>query len=90
MDINNIPELKQSSVGYNGVTLGASISISMAIDLLQKASELDGYRYAGQMATHMKRVANVPVRNVCCMNMACCITVCFVGNKLFFWNVLLQ
>jgi len=40
------------------------VTLSDAIDLLEKASELDGYFYAAQMSKHIKRVANTPVRNV--------------------------
>lgn len=64
VDVNNIPELKQSSVTSSDVSLGGNVTITVAIGLLQKAAELDGYSYAGQIAKHLKRVANVPVRNV--------------------------
>ncbi|ODM92327.1 Abscisic-aldehyde oxidase [Orchesella cincta] len=63
IDINNIPELKQSRVDPSGVSFGANLTISMAIEVLQKASKLDGYSYTDDMAKHMKRVANTPVRN---------------------------
>ncbi|CAL8082189.1 unnamed protein product [Orchesella dallaii] len=63
IDINNIPELKQSKVDASEVSIGANVTISMAIDLLQKASELDGYSYTADMVKHIKRVANLPVRN---------------------------
>jgi xanthine dehydrogenase/oxidase len=64
IDINSVPELKQSMIDSSGVKIGANITLSNAIDVLQKASELDGYKYTAQMSKHLKRVANVPVRNV--------------------------
>jgi hypothetical protein len=47
-----------------GVELGGGVTLSHAIELLQKASEMDGYSYTAQMSKHLKRVANTPVRNV--------------------------
>lgn len=64
VDVNNVPELKQGMVEHSGVVLGANLTISQGIEMLERAAELDGYKYAGEMAKHWKRVANVPVRNV--------------------------
>lgn len=64
IDVNSVPELKQSMMDTSGVKIGANVSLSNAIDLLQKASEIDGYSYTAQISKHLKRVANVPVRNV--------------------------
>ncbi|XP_021947093.1 xanthine dehydrogenase/oxidase [Folsomia candida] len=63
IDINSVPELKRSMIETSGVKIGANVTLCNAIDQLQKASEIDGYEYCAQMSKHLKRVANVPIRN---------------------------
>ncbi|OXA54699.1 Xanthine dehydrogenase [Folsomia candida] len=63
IDINSVPELKRSMIETSGVKIGANVTLCYAIDQLQKASEIDGYAFCAQMSKHLKRVANVPIRN---------------------------
>ena len=64
LDINDVPELRVLSVESGGLVLGGGTPISLAIETLMKASELRGFEYAAVMSKHMKRVANVHIRNV--------------------------
>jgi xanthine dehydrogenase iron-sulfur cluster and FAD-binding subunit A len=65
LDVNDIPELRQLKLdASSGVEIGTGTTLTQAIDWLKKASEMDGYAYTAQMSKHIKRVANVPVRNV--------------------------
>jgi xanthine dehydrogenase/oxidase len=64
IDVNSVPELKQSMIDTSEVKLGANLTLSSAIEMFQKASEMDGYNYTAQISKHLKRVANMPIRNV--------------------------
>jgi xanthine dehydrogenase/oxidase len=64
IDINSVPDLKNVTMNTSRVQLGASVTLASAIDLLQRASQLEGYAYTAQISKHLKRVANTPVRNV--------------------------
>ena len=47
-------------------TLGAATTLTSAIELMTSRSKEDpsGYEYLAAVATHLKKVANVSVRNV--------------------------
>jgi len=64
VDVNSIAELGKTVLDSKEVVIGASVTLSSLIELFSKAAEIDGFKYTGDMGTHLKRVANTPVRNV--------------------------
>ena len=62
--MNGIAELKEHKISGTSVVLGAGLTLSLAINLLKEASNLEEFAYAADLAKHWLRVANVPVRNV--------------------------
>jgi len=67
LDITNIPELSQITYPANDANeliFGGGVTLSASISALEKASNLKGFHYAEEMSKHIKRIANVPVRNV--------------------------
>jgi xanthine dehydrogenase/oxidase len=64
IDLNLVPELVEVK-RTEGLTIGAGITLSRAIEILERAGNSQpGYKYAALIAKHFRRVANVPVRNV--------------------------
>lgn len=63
IDIMSIPELRSHSIGAE-LVIGANVTLNEMIDILNKASRTTGYEYCKRLATHIEKIANVPVRNV--------------------------
>eukprot|EP00026_Physarum_polycephalum_P000747 Phypoly_transcript_00748.p1 GENE.Phypoly_transcript_00748~~Phypoly_transcript_00748.p1 ORF type:complete len:1347 (+),score=177.55 Phypoly_transcript_00748:570-4043(+) len=67
IDIHNIPELKAASIGANGASFGAAVTITDMIQLLtQWNNNTQQTSSFPTLVTHMKRIANHQVRNVGC------------------------
>lgn len=63
IDIMSIPELRSHSIGVE-LMIGANVTLNEMIDILNKAARTSGYEYCKSLATHIEKIANVPVRNV--------------------------
>ncbi|BES97394.1 2 iron, 2 sulfur cluster Hypothetical protein [Nesidiocoris tenuis] len=66
IDLNGIGELHGSEVSRSdGITLGANISLTEAMELFYRESKEfpSGYGYLKVLADHIDLIANVPVRN---------------------------
>ena len=46
------------------IDIGANVTLSTLIDLMEQVKGHAGFEFAGDMADHIKRVASTPVRNV--------------------------
>lgn len=64
IDIMSIPELRSHSIGAVELVIGANVTLNEMIDILNKAARTSGYEYCKRLATHIEKIANVPVRNV--------------------------
>lgn len=65
MDVTSVPELHSSSIGTNNVQIGANVSLNETIKILISAANTNSnFEYCRVMATHIDKIANVPVRNV--------------------------
>lgn len=64
IDINDIPDLKHTSIDSDGVIMGGSVTLTTAIDVFDRASKQEGLEYAQQFYVHFRRVACLSVRNV--------------------------
>ncbi|XP_065079702.1 uncharacterized protein LOC135702534 [Ochlerotatus camptorhynchus] len=63
IDISSIEELKFHSLGSN-LTIGASVTLSELMAILQNASEnKPEFHYCKELVKHIDLVANIPVRN---------------------------
>ncbi|CAG7835136.1 unnamed protein product [Allacma fusca] len=63
VEVNNVPDLSVLSVNKSEAVLGAGITLTKAIDFLENLGNTEGFKYAGGMGHHIRRVANTPVRN---------------------------
>jgi len=64
IDVKNIAELKKTILSSTNVIVGASVTLTSLIELLTKAAEeMDAFKYAGDMATHLMRAGSTPIRN---------------------------
>ncbi|CAG7720323.1 unnamed protein product [Allacma fusca] len=63
VEVNNIPDLSVLSVNKSEAVLGAAVTLTKAIDFLENLGNTEGYKYAGGVGHHIRRVANTPVRN---------------------------
>lgn len=59
----SVPELRSHRIGQD-LVIGANVTLSEIIDILNKASETVGFEYCKRLATHVGKIANVAVRNV--------------------------
>jgi xanthine dehydrogenase/oxidase len=64
LDVNSVTELLKTEINAKGVTLGAGTNLTDAIEFLKKLENTKGFEYAGGIGKHLKRVANLAVRNV--------------------------
>ncbi|XP_018363392.1 PREDICTED: xanthine dehydrogenase/oxidase-like [Trachymyrmex cornetzi] len=64
IDINDISELRNIQITKDYLVLGGNVTITMAIQTLQKYSTEPKFRYLRQLAEHVEKIANVPVRNI--------------------------
>ncbi|EDW59395.1 uncharacterized protein AOX3 [Drosophila virilis] len=63
IDLRAVTELQQHSSEPQQLKLGANLSLSQAMDVLNVASKQVGFEYLQQLWTHMDLIANMPVRN---------------------------
>ncbi|XP_030374471.1 indole-3-acetaldehyde oxidase [Scaptodrosophila lebanonensis] len=63
IDVRGIGDLRQHSSSAALLTLGANLSLSEAMDILDAASKQAGFEYCAQVWHHFDLIANVPVRN---------------------------
>jgi xanthine dehydrogenase iron-sulfur cluster and FAD-binding subunit A len=63
IDVKDVPELRTIS-NAQGFTVGANVTLTEAIAALQQQSATAGYAYLSDIAAHLDKVANTPVRNV--------------------------
>lgn len=61
--LNSIEILHKHDVG-DKLVLGANMSLSEVIELLNEVSSLEAFGYCGVLRDHFDLIANVPVRNV--------------------------
>jgi hypothetical protein len=64
IDISAIPELSSIATGPSSISLGGGVTLAQAIRTLKETSATPGFQYTLALSKHLKRVANVPVRNV--------------------------
>jgi xanthine dehydrogenase/oxidase len=63
IDINNIPDLNQITRTPTVLSFGASARLKTCIDTMRDYSSTVGFEYLTQIAHHLSKIANVPVRN---------------------------
>ncbi|XP_011882440.1 PREDICTED: xanthine dehydrogenase-like [Vollenhovia emeryi] len=64
IDINDVPDLRKIQKTSESLVLGGNTTLNMAIEIFQKYSFEDNFRYLRQLAQHIDLIAHVPVRNV--------------------------
>lgn len=64
IDINRIPRLKEYHLSKDKLTLGANLSLSEAMAILDKVVPEYGFEYCQEVCQHFDLIANIPVRNV--------------------------
>ena len=64
IEINSVHSLRKQEASAASLILGGAITITTAIECLQKYMEMEGFEYFKAVIKHWKRVANVNVRNV--------------------------
>ncbi|XP_018304049.1 xanthine dehydrogenase/oxidase-like [Mycetomoellerius zeteki] len=64
IDINDIPDLRNIQITKDYLVLGGNVTITMAIQTFQKYSTEPNFKYLSQLAEHVEKIANVPVRNI--------------------------
>lgn len=63
IDIKSIAELYSVSMQPSGLTIGAQVSLKTLIDVFNQYSSMSGFEYLSELAEHVSKVANSPVRN---------------------------
>jgi len=63
IDVKDVPELRTVSTA-SGFTVGANVTLTEAIAEFTKQAAANGYSYLTDLANHLDKVANTPVRNV--------------------------
>jgi xanthine dehydrogenase iron-sulfur cluster and FAD-binding subunit A len=63
IDVKDVPELRTVSTAQ-GFTVGANVTLTEAIAALKQQASTAGYAYLNDIAAHLDKVANTPVRNV--------------------------
>ncbi|XP_067645565.1 uncharacterized protein [Eurosta solidaginis] len=64
IDLNAVPALKRYSMIDEKLTLGANLSLTETMEILQKVAQRPGFEYCAQLYKHIDWIANVPVRNM--------------------------
>jgi len=64
IDVNGVEDLHQYSSDKEKLTLGASLSLTETMEIIQSTSKQSGFEYLEVLWHHIDLVANVPVRNV--------------------------
>lgn len=64
IDVKDVPDLRTVS-NTQGYTVGANVTLTEVIAALKKQAPTTGYTYLNDIAAHLEKVANTPVRNVC-------------------------
>jgi len=64
IDINNISELRNIEKTKQSLTLGGSVSLTLAMETFRKYSSEAGFKYLRHLAHHIDLIASVPVRNI--------------------------
>ena len=68
IDVQDIPELNESSVSHNSIKAGGNVTVTALIKLLQVAKASNDREnnkaYLSALITHLERIANKHVRNV--------------------------
>ncbi|KAH8236776.1 hypothetical protein KR026_010469 [Drosophila bipectinata] len=63
IDVSGLEELHQHSSDSQHLKLGANMSLTQTMDVLQSTSKQPGFEYLDVLWNHIDLVANVPVRN---------------------------
>ncbi|XP_059220297.1 uncharacterized protein LOC131995558 [Stomoxys calcitrans] len=63
IDIHGVAQLKEFKLSKDKLTLGASLTLSEAMDIFNKVSDEKGFQYCQELWQHFQLIANVPVRN---------------------------
>ncbi|KAF4522206.1 hypothetical protein B566_EDAN007357 [Ephemera danica] len=63
IDIKDVAELRTTST-TPVLTLGGNVTLTEAMRIFNESATLSGYAYLSQLAQHIDKIANVPVRNV--------------------------
>ncbi|CAG0884273.1 unnamed protein product [Darwinula stevensoni] len=63
VDLSGIGDLFSYSLKARPMEFGAGLSLTKMIQLLDEASQDNAYSYAAVLAKHIRKIANVPVRN---------------------------
>lgn len=64
IDVSGLEELYQHSSDSQQLKLGANMSLTQTMEILQSTSKQPGFEYLEVLWNHIDLVANVPVRNV--------------------------
>ncbi|XP_049545877.1 uncharacterized protein LOC125957303 isoform X2 [Anopheles darlingi] len=63
IDITSVADLRVHFFN-DALIIGANVSLTELMTILEEASHSEGYEYCGELVKHLDLVANVPVRNV--------------------------
>jgi xanthine dehydrogenase/oxidase len=63
IDIKDVAELRATSTSPV-LTVGGNVTLTEAMRLFNENASQPGYAYLRQLAQHIDKIANVPVRNV--------------------------
>ncbi|XP_072742748.1 uncharacterized protein [Anoplolepis gracilipes] len=64
IDINNIQDLRRIEKTKESLILGGNISLTVAMEVFQKYSSDEGFKYLHHLVHHIDLIASVPVRNI--------------------------
>lgn len=65
VDLKKIPDLFTKTVADGKAVVGAGVTLTDLIEFFLSSSTKEGFQYLAVLAAHIKKIANVPVRNVC-------------------------
>lgn len=63
IDVKDVPQLRTVS-NAQGFTVGANVTLTETIVAFKQEAASAGYSYLSEIAAHLEKVANTPVRNV--------------------------
>ncbi|KAH8265261.1 hypothetical protein KR038_002707 [Drosophila bunnanda] len=63
IDVNMVPELRQTSIEANHILLGGNVTLTDAMEVFLQAAKKPGFEYCLTLWQHFNLIANVPVRN---------------------------
>ncbi|KAF6204371.1 hypothetical protein GE061_002712 [Apolygus lucorum] len=66
IDLNGVPELHETQVSSEGITLGGNVNLTQAMELFRNVAkeQPSKFSYCKTLSDHIDLIANVPVRNI--------------------------